>query len=121
MSKVREFLIILIPIFISMFFTGGVVFADSIYSTPVIHFGILGSTIIGLLFLCFVFLFSIWAQTAVLPVFLIALILPIELLSLTSFNEVAQLTFGLLLTYFLIGLYLLYVVKKEKKKSFIND
>ena len=120
MSKIREFLIILIPIFISMFFTGGVLFADSIYSTPVIHFGILGSTIIGLLFLCFVVLFSIWAKTAVLPVFLIALILPTELLSLTSFNEVAQLTLGLILTYFLIGGYLLYIVKKEKRKSMIQ-
>ena len=119
MSKVREFLIILIPIFISMFFTGGVVFADSIYSTPVIHFGILGSTIIGLLFLCFVVLFSIWAKTAVLPVILIALLLPTELLALTSFNEVAQLTLGLMLTYFLIGVYLLYLVKKEKRKGML--
>jgi hypothetical protein len=94
--------------------------ADLIYSTPVIHFGILGSTIIGLLFLCFVFLFSIWAKTAVLPVFLIALILPRELLSLTSFNEVAQLTLGLMLTYLLIGGYLLYLVKREKRKGMIQ-
>ena len=53
--------------------------------------------------------------------FLIALILPIELLSLTSFNEVAQLTLGLLLTYLLIGGYLLYVVKKEKRKGMLTD
>ena len=70
MSKVREFLIILIPIFISIFFYGGVLFADSIYSTPIVDFGILGSTIIGILFLCFVVLFSIWTKTAILPVIL---------------------------------------------------
>ena len=112
----KEFFILLLLTFISMFFIGGVLIADSIFSTPVIHFGILGSTIIGLLLLCFVVLFSIWAKTAVLPVILIALLLPTEVLALTSFNEVAQLTLGLILTYFLIGGYLLYLVKKEKRK-----
>ena len=115
-SKMKEFFILLLLTFISMFFIGGVLIADSIFSTPVIHFGILGSTIIGLLLLCFVVLFSIWAKTAVLPVILIALLLPTEVLALTSFNEVAQLTLGLILTYFLIGGYLLYLVKKEKRK-----
>jgi DNA-binding ferritin-like protein (Dps family) len=115
-SKVREFLIILIPIFMSMLFTGGVLLADSIYPTPIVHFGILGSILISLFLLGFIVLFSIWAKTAVLPVILIALILPTELLAFTSFNEVTQLTFGLMLTYLLIGGYLLYVMRKEKRK-----
>ena len=103
-----------------MLFIGGILIADSIYSTPVIHFGILGSTITGLFFLSFIVLFSIWAKTAVLPIFLIALILPTELLTLTSFNEITQLILGLMLTYLLIGGYLLYLVKKEKRKGMIQ-
>ena len=34
-SKIREFLILLLPIFISTFFFGGVIIADSIYNTPI--------------------------------------------------------------------------------------
>jgi uncharacterized membrane-anchored protein len=120
-SKVKEFFILLLPIFISMLFIGGVIVADSIYPTPVFHFGILGSSLIGLFFLAFVVLFSICAKTAVLPVILIALLLPTNLLSFTSFNDVLQLILGTVITYFLIGGYLLYVVKKEKKKTMIRD
>ena len=115
-SKIKEFFILLLPIFISTLFFGGVLIADSIYNTPIVDFGILGSIIIGLLFLCFVVLFSIWAKTAILPVILIALHLPTILLSLTSFNKGTQLIIGFVITYLLIGLYLLYVVKKEKGK-----
>ncbi len=115
-SKIKEFLILLLPIFISTLFFGGIIITDSIYNTPIVDFGILGSIIIGLLFLGFVVLFSIWAKTAILPVILIALHLPTILLSLTSFNEGTQLIIGFVITYLLIGLYLLYVVKKEKRK-----
>ena len=115
-SKIKEFFILLLPIFISTLFFGGVLIADSIYHTPIVDFDILGSIIIGILFLCFVVLFSIWAKTAILPVILIALHLPTILLSLTSFNKGTQLIIGFVITYLLIGLYLLYVVKKEKGK-----
>ncbi|MFZ0447067.1 MAG: hypothetical protein WAM95_21030 [Bacillus sp. (in: firmicutes)] len=115
-SKIKEFFILLLPIFISTLFFGGILIADSIYHTPIVDFDILGSIIIGILFLCFVVLFSIWTKTAILPVILIALHLPTILLSLTSFNKGTQLIIGFVITYLLIGLYLLYVVKKEKGK-----
>ena len=67
------------------------------------------------------FYFRFGQKSAVLPVFLMALILPTELLALTSFNEVTQLTLGFLLTYFLIGVYLFCLVKMEKKKTLIKD
>jgi len=115
-SKIKEFIIILLPIFISTLFFMGVIIADSIYNTPLVDLGVLGSTIIGLLFLSFIVLFSIWAKTAILPLLFIAYHLPTILLSLTSFNEEIQLIIGFVITYLLIGVYLLYVVKKKKGK-----
>ena len=120
-SKIKEFLILLLPIFISTLFFGGVIIADSIYNTPIVDFGVLGSIIIGILFLSFVVLFSIWAKTAILPVILVAYHLPTILLSLTSFKEGMQLIIGFIITYLLIGVYLLYVVKKEKRKIEIME
>jgi uncharacterized membrane-anchored protein len=113
-SRMKEFFILLFSILISTLFIAGVILADSFYRTPMIHFGTFGSIIIGLLFLCFVVLFSVWAKTAILPVVLIAFHLPTLLFSLTSLNEVTQLIMNLVTTYLFIGLYLLYVMKKGK-------
>lgn len=115
-SKIKGYLILLLPIFISTLFFGGVIIADSIYNTPIVVFGVLGSILIGLLFLSFVVLISIWAKTAVLPVIIFAYHLPTILLSLTSINEGMQLIIGFVITYLLIGVYLLYVVKKDKRE-----
>jgi hypothetical protein len=114
-SKIKEFLIFMLPIMISMLFIGGVLIVDSFYKTPIIDFGLVGSYLIGLIFLVFIIFFSVWAKTAVLIVTLIALHLPTLMLSFTTFNEETQLITSMLITYLLMGLYLFYVVKKEKK------
>lgn len=111
-SKLREFLILLVPIIMSMIAYGGLYFADSVYSTPIISFGILGSIITGLLFLSFIIGFSIWAKTAILPVVLISIHLPEFALSFIALNEELRLILGLVITYLLIGAYLFYEVKK---------
>ncbi|WP_420854685.1 HAAS domain-containing protein [Salipaludibacillus agaradhaerens] len=116
-TSVKEFIILLLPVFISTLFIGGVIIADSIYTTPIVNFGKIGSGIIGLFLVCFVIAFSIWARNAILPVTLIALCLPTIVLSLTSYNQESQLIVGMLMTYLLIGVYLFYVFKREKKKS----
>ena len=116
-SKIKEFLIFMVPIMISMLFIGGILIVDSIYQTPVIHFGYVGSYIIGFIFLLFILFFSVWAKTAVLPVTLIALHLPTLLLSFTTLSEETRLITSMLITYLLMGLYLFYVVKKEKNKK----
>ncbi|MCR6111905.1 hypothetical protein HXA35_16275 [Bacillus sp. A301a_S52] len=120
-SRVQEFIILLLPVFISTLFIGGVIVADSIYTTPMVSFGKLGSGIIGLFSVCFVIAFSIWARNAILPVTLIALYLPTMVLSLTSYNQESQLIVGMLMPYLLIGTYLFYVFKREKKKSKITS
>ena len=116
-SKMKEIIMITLPIFISTIFFVGVLVADSFYHTPVIDFGIFGSTLIGLLFLGLVIFFSIWAKTAVMLVILIALHLPEELLAFTTFSEITQLIVGLVITYLLIGVYFVYILKKEKKNA----
>ncbi|MGM0890730.1 MAG: HAAS domain-containing protein [Bacillota bacterium] len=116
-TRIKEFIILLIPIIISMLFFGGLIILDSIYNTPIIDFGLVGSLAIGLIFLCFVILFSIWVKSAVLPVILIALHLPTFMLSFTSFEEEVQLITGMVITYLLIGLYLFYVLRKMKREA----
>ncbi|MEH7011439.1 hypothetical protein V7087_11635 [Neobacillus niacini] len=116
-SRIMEFFIYLLPIILSMLFIGGVLIVDSIYKTPFIDFGVLGSLLIGFFLLCFIIIFSFWAKTAILPVTLLALHLPTFLLSFTSFNVEIQLITSMVITYVLFGLYLLYVVKKAKSNK----
>ncbi|WP_083954083.1 HAAS domain-containing protein [Virgibacillus siamensis] len=117
LSKAAEFLLLLIPTFISILFFIGLITADMFYQTPTIEFGMLGSVITGIILIVFVILFSIWAKTAILPVVLIALQLPTFLLSFTSFSEEMRLVTGMLLTYLLIGAYLFFEFKRLKRKE----
>jgi uncharacterized membrane-anchored protein len=116
-SKIKEFLIFMLPIMFSMLFIGAILIIDSIYKTPIIDFGFAGSLLIGFIFLVFIVFFSVWAKTAVLLVTLLALHLPTYILSLTAFSEEAQLITSMMVTYLLMGLYLLYVVKKTKNNK----
>lgn len=120
-SRIKEFLVLLLPIMISMLFIGAVLLLDVIYKTPMIDFGMVGSYLIGFIFLCCIIFFSVWAKTAVLPVTIVALHLPTFMLSFTSFKEETQLITGMVITYLLIGLYLLYVVKKAKNNKVVIE
>jgi uncharacterized membrane-anchored protein len=114
-SKVKEIFMISLPIFLNMSLFVGLLIADSMVKTPIIHFGWIGSAIIGICFLCFIIYFSIWGKTAVLPVILIAFHLPTFLLSFTTLDQVTQVIAGMAIAYTLIGLYLFYSFKKAKK------
>ncbi|MEH7114061.1 DUF1129 family protein [Neobacillus niacini] len=120
-SRIMEFFILLLPIILSMLIFVGVLFVDSIYKTPMIDFGMIGSWVIGLFLLCFIILFSVWAKTAILPVTLLALHLPTFLLSFTTFTVITQLITSMVITYVLIGLYLFYTVKKAKRNKEVID
>lgn len=119
-SRLKEFLILLLPIMISMILFVGLIAVDSIFKTPIIEFNWLGSIVIGLIALSVVVLFSIWAKTAVMLVILIAYHLPTFILSFTFFGEVEQLIIGMVITYLLIGLYLFFEFKKGKKVTTIE-
>lgn len=115
-SRIKQIFIMVLPIIISMSFFIALLIVDSIYKTHIIDFGFFGSIFIGILFLCFVILFSFWGKTAILPVTLLALHLPAFLLSYTPLNELTQVIAGMVITYVLIGLYVVYTFKKEKKR-----
>ena len=115
--KVQEFLVILLPCTLNFLFIGGVLLIDLLYPSPVIHFGTIGSILIGLLFLGFIIFFSVWAKTFILPVTLLALYLPELALSQTSLDEITQIVISMTATYSIIGVYLLIILKREKGKA----
>lgn len=120
-SRVKEFLIMLLPVLISMIFFVGLLAVDSFYKTPTIDFNWLGSIVIGFIVFSFVVLFSIWSKTAVMLVILIALHLPTFILSFTSFGEEVRLIIGMAITYLLIGIYLFFEFKKLKRKKVTDN
>lgn len=117
LSKWKEFLVILLPCTLNFLFIGGVLLIDLLYPSPVIHFGTIGSILIGLLFLGFIIFYSVWAKTFILPVTLFALYLPELALSQTSLDEITQIVISMTVTYSIIGVYLLIILKREKGKE----
>ncbi len=94
-----------------------ILFMDRRYVTPVIEFGTAASLFIGFGFVLFLIALSIWSKTIIIPLTLLALYLPSEILKQTSLSEQTQLISSMLLTYGIIGGYLLLFFLKEKKKE----
>ena len=119
-SRKKEFLIFLLPTIFSTLFIGTIFLVELLYPTPVIQFGVLGSSMIGILLFISIIFFSIWAKTAILPVTLLALYLPELALSKTSMNELIQLVISMVITYMIIGTYLLILLRREKVKNLVK-
>ena len=116
-SKKKEFFLLLLPSMLSFFLISAILLLiDLFYPSPVIQFGIIGSSLIGILFLGLIIFFSVWAKTAILPVTMLALYLPELALSQTSLSEVTQMVTSMVITYMIIGSYLLFILKREKMK-----
>jgi len=115
-TRKKEFFIFLLPTVLSTLFIGAILLIDLLYPSPIIEFGVLGSSIIGILLLISIIIFSIWTKTAILPVTLLALYLPELALSQTSLNEVTRMIISMITTYIIIGAYLLIILKREKVK-----
>lgn len=115
-TRKKEFFIFLLPTVLSTLFIGAILLIDLLYPSPIIEFGVLGSSIIGILLLISISIFSIWTKTAILPVTLLALYLPELALSQTSLNEVTRMIISMITTYIIIGAYLLIILKREKVK-----
>lgn len=115
LNKVKELVVILVPVILSMLFIGGIFLLDLIYSTPMIHFGVVGSVIAGVIVAIFIVAVSIWSKTLILPITLLALYLPQYLLSFTQLNQETQIGIGFVITYGVMGAYLFYMARKAKK------
>ena len=116
-SRKKEMFILLLPTVLSTLFISGIFLVDLLDPSPAVHFGIIGSSIIGILFLGFNIFFSIWAKTAILPVTLLALILPEAALAQSSFGEITQIIFSMITTYIIIGIYLYMILRREKANT----
>src|SRR5699024_6257697 len=64
----------------------GLIYMNKHIITPIIHFGIVGSIITGVLMTLFIIGMSIWAETWILFIVILLLIVPDLLLSMTSFS-----------------------------------
>ncbi|MFB5660400.1 HAAS domain-containing protein [Alteribacillus sp. HJP-4] len=116
LSNKAQFAILLIPIFFITFSFGGLLLLDTVYSSPMIGFGVWGSAAIGVGTLIFIILFSLWAKTMILPLMMIAFYLPTFALSYTNLGLEFRLIIGMAVTYLVIGLYVFYTFKKIKKE-----
>lgn len=116
-SVTKEIFILSLPIIVSMLFYLSVLFLDTMIDTPIVHFGEIGSIVIGSVVILLIIAFSIWSKTIIIPVVLLALFLPDILLKETALSESSKLIIGMFITYSLIGLYLFYIFVKERKKQ----
>ncbi|MDZ5712859.1 HAAS domain-containing protein [Jeotgalibacillus haloalkalitolerans] len=114
-SKVKEFFLIIIPVFVNLILFGGLIFWDMYSELPGFELGVTASMIVGVLLLGMLIWISVWAKTAVLLVMLSAIHVPELLLRMTQLGLEVKLVTNLLLTYLIIGLYMYYTFKKMKK------
>ncbi|MDG5788563.1 hypothetical protein QA612_13840 [Evansella sp. AB-P1] len=117
LSKKVEFMMIILPISISMLLFILIQIVNRIYETPSVEIGGLGSILLGIIALILLIGMSLWGKTAVMLVVLIALHLPAILLSLTTLQEETQLISSIVITYIIIGLYFYGTFKKMKKEE----
>lgn len=89
---------------------------DQVIETPVIHFNLLASFLIGAVTLLFLIGFSVWAKTWWLMIILTLLILPEYLLTFTSLGQETQLILGIFLTFSGIAIYLLLIASLEENR-----
>ncbi|TFE00489.1 HAAS domain-containing protein [Jeotgalibacillus salarius] len=119
-SRVKEFLLMMIPIFVNMVLFMALIFWDMYTELPGIELGVTASMIVGAILFVILIGISVWAKTAVLLVMLAAVHVPDLLLKMTSLGLEARLITGLLATYAMIGLYFFYTVKKMKKTEAVE-
>ena len=93
----------------------GLIYLNKAVDSPIIHFGLTGSLIIGVIAGLFLIGLSYWARTWVIAIVVALLTLPDYLLSLTSLKYEIQLITGWLVTVGGLAIYLWISSKLEKK------
>lgn len=111
---IKQYVVIAVPVILSMLFYMAVLFINHLYSSPMYHFSLTTSLIVASLAAILVIGLSVWAKTAVLPYVLIALHLPSYLLMYTSITEDNRLIIGMLISYVLIGVYFYIELRRMK-------
>lgn len=94
----------------------GLIYLTRVIDTPIIHFGNIGSLVIGVIAAITIIVVSIWAKSWILIIIMAFLMLPNYLLSLTSLQENTQMIISAIVTYGGIGIYL-WILSKLKKDN----
>ncbi len=94
----------------------GLTFLNQVIQTPTIHFGTIGSLVVGGITLLFVISMSIRAKTWILIIITALLTLPDYFLNLTSLQLESQLILSSMIIFAGIAIYLLILSKLEKGK-----
>lgn len=116
-SSIKTRVLVIVAISIipgSLFF--GLIYLNRTVATPIIHFGSIGTIIIGVISALFIISLSIWARTWLAIIMLLFLILPDFFLSLTSLSSDTQLISSSLITFGGIMIYLFILLKLENKR-----
>lgn len=95
----------------------GLIYFDRAVASPSIYFGVLGSSIIGIIAILFLIGMSIWAKTWILIVVVTLQTLPDYLLSFTSIAYENQLIISQLILFVGLGIYIGFVFNKGKNKN----
>ncbi|MFD1929538.1 HAAS domain-containing protein [Sporosarcina siberiensis] len=95
----------------------GLIYLNRIMDSPTIHFGSIGSLIIGVITTLFIVGISIWAKSWVLVVILVLLTVPEYVLSLGSLQYETQLIISTIITFGGIMIYLFISLKLEKPRN----
>lgn len=116
-SRTKEWLIFAIVGFTPMCLFIGLIYLNRFYETAVFQFGTSGN-VIAIVFAALVFIgISIWSKTWFSIILPILLFLPNILISATNFQESTKLIMTSLLVPVCVGIYLLTIIRKDKKNS----
>lgn len=93
----------------------GLIYLDRAVSSPVLHFGAVTSSIIGMVAVIFLIGMSIWSKTWVLIVLVALMTLPDYILGFSSIAYENQLMISTLILFAGMAIYMVFVFKREKR------
>ncbi|HLS35535.1 MAG TPA: hypothetical protein VK061_04815 [Bacillota bacterium] len=112
-----QFMLILPIVLLPIALFVGLIFLDRAIETPTIHFGSVGSTIIGILAALLLIAISIWAKVWILVIITLALVLPTLILQFTNLSEEIRIATGSLISFVAILIYTIFNNQDETKKE----
>lgn len=99
----------------------GLIYLNKLIETPMIHFGLTGTIMVGVFSLVFIIALSIWAKTWILIVVVSFITLPEYLLAQTSLTSDTQMLLGSLITFGGIAIYFWVTHQREKGKELVEE
>ncbi len=106
LSRKKEFAIFYVTGLLSIGLFIGLIYANRLIETPIIHFGSIGTIIAVIVTLGFLIGMSLWSKTGVVLIILALLVIPNVLFRFIDVNPETQLILSTIITYGGIAIYL---------------